>query len=390
MEKRKSAKQFPLAEPNWSSPAFLADPYAHYRRLRESDPVHWDESRGSWLIFRYADVDAVLRDDRRFSARQGYAISMLVTDPPEHTRLRSLVNKAFTARAVRELAPRIQEIVDGLLDAVSGRGEMDAIAGFAYPLPITVIAELLGVDPERRDFFRRASVPIAVALGPVRNPQLAMNAFAGRNELLLYFDELIRRRRANPRDDLVSAMIQAEDRGDFLTHAELLGMMLLLLVGGHETTVNLIGNGLLALLRNPDQLARFRDTPGNERTAIDELLRYDSPVQYSGRVAKEDVDLGGVTVRAGESVRMIFGSANHDPEFFADPDSLDVTRNPNEHLAFGYGTHFCLGAQLARLEGEIALTTLVRRFPELRLTGADVRWRPAPVLRGLEALPVQF
>jgi cytochrome P450 len=390
MEKRKSAKQFPLAEPNWSSPAFLADPYAHYRRLRESDPVHWDESRGSWLIFRYADVDAVLRDDRRFSARQGYATSMLVTDPPEHTRLRSLVNKAFTARAVRELAPRIQEIVDGLLDAVSGRGEMDAIAGFAYPLPITVIAELLGVDPERRDFFRRASVPIAVALGPVRDPQLAMNAFAGRNELLLYFDELIRRRRANPRDDLVSAMIQAEDRGDFLTHAELLGMMLLLLVGGHETTVNLIGNGLLALLRNPDQLARFRDTPGNERTAIDELLRYDSPVQYSGRVAKEDVDLGGVTVRAGESVRMIFGSANHDPEFFADPDSLDVTRNPNEHLAFGYGTHFCLGAQLARLEGEIALTTLVRRFPELRLTGADVRWRPAPVLRGLEALPVQF
>jgi cytochrome P450 len=167
-------------------------------------------------------------------------------------------------------------------------------------------------------------------------------------------------------------------------------MMLLLLVGGHETTVNLIGNGLLALLRNPDQLARFRDTPGNERTAIDELLRYDSPVQYSGRVAKEDVDLGGVTVRAGESVRMIFGSANHDPEFFDDPDSLNVTRSPNEHLAFGYGTHFCLGAQLARLEGEIALTTLVRRFPELRLTGADVRWRPAPVLRGLEALPVQF
>jgi cytochrome P450 len=379
-----------MPEPDWTSPAFLADPYAYYRHLRETDPVHFDAGRGAWLITRYDHVMAIVRDDERFSARQGYATSMLVTDPPEHTRLRSLVNKAFTAQAVRKLAPRIQEIVDDLLDDVTARGEMDVIADFAYPLPITVIAELLGVDPDRRDFFRRASVPVAIALGPVRDPQLAMNAFAGRNQLLLYFDDLIQRRRAEPRDDLVSAMIQAEDRGNFLSHAELLGMMLLLLVGGHETTVNLIGNGLLALLRHPGQLAILRESDGNERIAIDELLRYDSPVQYSGRVARQDTELGGRTIRAGQSVRMLFAAANRDPAIFPDPDTLDITRDPNPHLAFGYGTHFCLGAQLARLEGQIALSTLVRRFPKLKLTTTDIRWRPAPVLRGLEALPVTF
>jgi cytochrome P450 len=387
MDMRKSAKR---TSPDWASQTFLADPYSYYREMRESDPVHWDAERGSWLLFRYADVDAVMRDDGRFSAQQGYATSMLFTDPPEHTRLRSLVNRAFTARAVRELIPRIHEIVDGLLDSVADRGEMEAIADFAYPLPITVIGELLGVEPERQDFFRRASRPIAVALGPTRDAQTAMDAASGREELVQYFDELIQRRRAAPRDDLVSAMIQAEDRGDFLTHKELLGMMLLLLVGGHETTVNLIGNGLLAMLRNPVQLAIFRDTEGGERAAIEEMLRFDSPVQYSGRVARTEVELGGHTIHAGQGVRMIFGAANHDPEVFSDPDSLDVTRDPNPHLAFGYGTHFCLGAQLAKLEGEIALSTLVRRFPKLRLTGAKLRWRPAPVLRGLEALPVQF
>lgn len=386
MEQRNPAKQ----SPDWSSPAFLADPYSHYMHMRETDPVHWDASRRSWLLFRYADVEAVLRDDASFSARQGYAPSMLVSDPPEHTRLRSLVNKAFTARAVRNMAPRIQEIIDSLLDDVAGRGEMDAIAAFAYPLPITVIGELLGVDPDRREFFREASVPLALALGPVRDPQLAMNALAGRFELMTYFDELIQRRRAEPRDDLVSAMIQPEDAGDFLTHQELLGMMLLLLVGGHETTVNLIGNGLLALLGNPDQLEAFRANEGSERTAIDEILRYDSPVQYSGRIARKDVAIGGTTIRAGQTVRMIFGAANRDPAVFRDPDRFDVARDPNEHLAFGYGTHFCLGAQLARLEGELALSTLVRRFPKLRLASTEVRWRSAPVLRGLESLPVTF
>ena len=376
---------------DWVSPEFLADPYVYYRRLRESDPVHFDKARGSWVLTRYADVAAALRDDERLSAeQQPVATSMLVSDPPDHTRLRSLVAKAFTPRTVSQLTPRIHDIVDGLLNDASTRGEMDAIAEFAYPLPITVIAELLGVEPERREFFRSESQKIAVALGPITDPMVAMRATEGRNELLAYFSMLIEKRREAPRDDLISALVQAEDRGDFLNHGELLAMLLLLLVGGHETTVNLIGNGLLALLRHPDQLERLRTQDGIEKRAVEELLRFDSPVQYSGRVVATDFELGGKRIRAGEGVRMILGAANRDPEVFADPDMLDISRDPCPHLAFGAGIHFCLGAQLARLEAQIALPAVVRRFPELRIATDDLRWRPAAVLRGLEALPVAF
>jgi len=373
---------------DWLSQEFLADPYPHYKALRESDPVHFDDSRGSWLLFRYADVEPALRDNERFSAEQQPGGSMLVTDPPDHTRLRTLVSKAFTPRTVSALAPRIQALVDELLDAAAARGEMDAIADFAYPLPITVIAEMLGVEPQRRDFFRAASQKIAVAMGPITDMGVALRAMEGRNELLAYFEEIIPKRKADPRDDLISALVRAEDRGDFLTHGELLAMLLLLLVGGHETTVNLIANGLLALLRNPDQLGLLRTEEGIEKRAVEELLRYDSPVQYSGRVAKKDVAIGGKRIRAGEGVRMIVASANRDPEVFADPETLDLRRDPNPHVAFGAGVHFCLGAQLARLEGQIALSTTVRRFPRLRLATEKLRWRPAPVLRGLETLPV--
>jgi cytochrome P450 len=379
-----------LASVDWLSQEFLADPYSHYRALRESDPVHWDETRGSWLLTRYHDVAAALRDDHNLSAEQGPAFSMLVTDPPDHTRLRSLVSKAFTARTVQQLSSRIQEIVDKLLDGIAGRGEMEVIADFAYPLPITVIAELMGVEPERQDFFRQASQKIAVALGPIADPAVAMRAFEGRTELLQYFHELIAKRRSDPRDDLISGLLAAEDRGDFLSHQELLGMLLLLLVGGHETTVNLIANGLLALVRNPDQLDLLRTGDGVEKRAVEEMLRYDSPVQYSGRVARRDFELGDKTLRAGDGVRMIVAAANRDPEVFAEPDVLDLTRDPCPHLAFGSGIHFCLGAQLARLEGQIAISTAVRRFPALHLASDDLHWRPAPVLRGLEALPVTF
>jgi len=267
---------------------------------------------------------------------------------------------------------------------------MEVIADFAYPLPITVIAELIGVEPERQDFFRQASQKIAVALGPITDPAVAMRAFEGRTELLQYFDELIAKRRTDPREDLISALLAAEDRGDFLSHQELLGMLLLLLVGGHETTVNLIANGLLALLRNPDQLELLRTDDGIGKRAIEELLRYDSPVQYSGRVARKDLEIGAKTIRAGDGVRMIVAAANRDPEVFAEPDTLDLRRDPCPHLAFGSGIHFCLGAQLARVEGQIAISTAVRRFPALRQASEDLRWRPAPVLRGPEALPVTF
>jgi cytochrome P450 len=315
---------------------------------------------------------------------------MLGSDPPDHTRLRTLVNKAFTPRTIRQLTSRIHELVDGFLDRVAGRGEMEAITDFAYPLPITVIAEMLGVPGDDRDFFRDASQKIAVALGPIEDMQVAMRAMEGRNQLVSYFNELIPKRKDEPRDDLITALLGAEESGDFLGHGELLAMLLLLLVAGHETTVNLIGNGLLALLRHPDQLERLRHEEGIERQAVEELLRYDSPVQMTGRIAKEDIEIGGKVVRAGQGVSTVLASANRDPEVFDDPDTLDLTRDPCNHLSFSAGIHFCLGAQLARLEGQIALSTIVRRFPDLRLASDDLRWRPAPILRGLEALPVTF
>jgi cytochrome P450 len=382
---------------DWTSPDFLADPYSQYKRLRETEPVHFNEARGGWILTRYKDMVDVLRDDERFSAERGPVPagdgaprSMLGSDPPDHTRLRTLVNKAFTPRTVRSLTARIQEVVDGLIDSVSDRGEMEAITDFAYPLPITVIAEMLGVPSEDRDFFRDQSQKIAVALGPIEDMQVALRAMDGRNHLVDYFNELIPKRKQEPRDDLISAMLEAEQSGDFLNHAELLAMLLLLLVAGHETTVNLMGNGLLALLRNPDQLDRLRNEQGIERQAVEELLRYDSPVQMTGRVAKVDLEIDGKPIRAGQGVSTIVASANRDPEAFEDPDTLNLTREPCNHLSFSAGIHFCLGAQLARLEGQIALSTLVRRFPNLELASEDLKYRPAPILRGLEALPVRF
>jgi cytochrome P450 len=267
---------------------------------------------------------------------------------------------------------------------------MEAINDFAYPLPITVIAELLGVPASDRDFFRDASQKIAVALGPIEDMQVAMRAMEGRNQLVDYFNELIPKRKNVPADDLITALLQAEESDDFLSHGELIAMLLLLLVAGHETTVNLIGNGMLALLRNPDQMERLRAEDGIGRQAIEELLRYDSPVQMTGRLAKVDLEIGGKQIRAGQGVSTVVAAANRDPEVFADPDRLDLTREPCNHLSFSAGIHFCLGAQLARLEGQIALTTIARRFPNLKLATDELTYRPAPILRGLEALPVTF
>jgi cytochrome P450 len=249
---------------------------------------------------------------------------------------------------------------------------------------------MLGVPAEDRNFFRDASQKIAVALGPIEDMAVAMSALEGRNQLVQYFNDLIPKRKSDPRDDLLTALLEVEDDGDVLSHGELLAMLLLLLVAGHETTVNLIGNGLLALLRHPDQFERLRTEDGIGRQAIEELLRYDSPVQMTGRIAKEDVEIGGKHIKAGQGVSTVVGAANRDPDAFPDPDVLDLTREPCNHLSFSAGIHFCLGAQLARLEGQIALTTLVKRLPTLQLATEDLTWRPAPILRGLEALPVTF
>jgi hypothetical protein len=388
--KRMTTALKPIPPSGWTSPAFLADPYPHYRALRAVDPVHFDADRQRWILTRHPDVGMVLRDTDAFTAEQEMAQSMLVKDPPDHTRLRALVSKAFTPRSVRELTPRIEQIIDDLLDAVRGETRIELISQFAYPLPITVIAEMLGVDHDRRDFFRDASQKIAVAIGPITDAAVAKRAASGRNALLSYFDELIERRRREPRDDLISALIAVEDGGETLSHRELLAMLLLLLIGGHETTVNLIANGILALLRSRDQFELWASTPGIETLAVEELLRYDAPVQYSGRVARVDTEIAGKRIRAGDKVRAMIAAANRDPDVFERPDDVDLQRQVCPHLSFGVGVHTCLGAPLARLEGAIAISALVRRFPAMRLADELLIYRPASVLRGLEELHVQL
>jgi cytochrome P450 len=372
----------------WGSQSFLRDPYPFYQDRRETEPVWYDERRGTWTLFRYEDVHRALRDDENLTAERSGSRSMLSSDPPAHTRLRAFAARAFTAKSVRALRPRVEAIIDELLAGVRHASEMDVISQFAYPLPLTVIAELLGVEIEQRDFFRDASRRIAVALGPLDNPQVALQAIQAREELIRYFDGLVSRKRAEPGDDLVSALVATESEQEGLTCEELQDMLVLLLVGGHETTVNLIANGLLALLRRPEAFEMLRKGDVGEEQAVEELLRYDAPVQYTGRTAVKDCEIGGREIRKDDLVRMALASANRDPEKFNDPDTLELGREPNPHLAFGAGIHYCLGAPLARLEGRLAITALIRRFPRMQLSDVELRYRPATVLRGLDALPV--
>jgi len=386
-------------------PEFVADPYPTYHRLRTEDPVH-HSPLGFWVLTRYEDVVGSLRDPRlakeaiaTFVAERlgitpvGIGLSMLDRDPPDHTRLRGLVSKAFTPRVVEVLRPHIQQIVDGLLDRVEGRGEMDLIEDFAYPLPVVVICEMLGVPVEDRDRFKTWGLDIArgldaVLLGP--ESEVVKRSSASRMALADYFRELIARRRAEPRADMLTDLIAAEEAGDKLTENELLATCILLLVAGHETTVNLIGNGSLALLRHPDQLQRLRDNPGLIGTAVEELLRFDGPVQRTARIPSADIAIGGKVIPKGDMVMPFIGAADRDPAQFPEPDRLDIGRTDNRHIAFGWGIHFCLGAPLARVEGQIAINTLVRRLPKLALATEAPAFRQSLTLRGLSALPVTF
>lgn len=400
--------------PELFTPDFKADPYPVYANLRETSPIHRvtpPEGQSFWVISRYADVDAVLRDNR-FSknwrsvmtpeqlaqmpevspAFETLSHNMLSLDPPDHTRLRMLVSKAFTPRVIEQLRPRIQSIADDLLDAVQDKGTMDLIDGYAFPLPITVITDMLGVPIADQDKFRVWSNTIVSGSGvwgsgPTEEQIAAAQAFI--DYLRAFFAE----KRANPGDDLTSALIQAEEAGDTLSEEELYAMIFLLLIAGHETTVNLIGNGMLALLQHPDQMALLRSNPGLIKPAIEELLRYEPPVETStGRFASEDIEIGGTLISKGEIVMVAIAAANRDPERFTNPDMLDITRTPNPNLSFGKGIHYCLGAPLARLEGEIAINTLLRRMPNLRLNMApeEVARRPGILLRSLTRLPVAF
>jgi cytochrome P450 len=362
------------------------------------------------LVTRYEDVLAIFKDERFVKdwrkvltpeqlaqipqippVIEPLSKNMLETDPPDHERLRALVSKAFTPRLIERMRPRIQAIVDSLLDAVEDKGEMDLIDDYAFPLPITVIAELLGVPSEDRNKFRAWSDAAvsgnatAEYLEKVLVPH--MQAFSD------YLLEMFEEKRENPTDDLISALVRAEEAGERLSEDELLGMVFLLLVAGHETTVNLIGNGMLALLQYPDQLQKLRKDPSLIKSAVEELLRYDAPVEISPeRFAREDVTIGGTVIPKGEMVRVVIAAADRDPERFSDPDVLNITRTDNRHLAFGKGIHHCLGAPLARMEGQIAINTLLRRMPRLRLQKPpeSLSWRPGMVMRGLQGLPVEF
>jgi pimeloyl-[acyl-carrier protein] synthase len=380
---------------------FRQDPYPLYQYLLATAPVQWNDVLQAWTLARYSDVVSSLTD-ARFSAdrtRQGLpdetmyqvAKSMLVSDPPDHTRLRALVQKAFTPRIIEGLRPRILAIVGELLDRMAekqaGAGSIDLIADLAYPLPVVVIAELLGVPPEDRVKFHEWSAVMAANLDPLVAPDVAGRLIEAREGLHAYLRGIIAERRREPRADLISALVEVEERGDALSEPELVVMCTLLLIAGHETTVNLIGNGMLALMRNPDQLKALRADPGMLTSAIEELLRYDSPVQLTARIALEPVAFGNHTVEPGQWILPLLGAANHDPAQFTDPETLDLERNPNPHVAFGRGIHFCLGAPLARLEGQLAIGAVVRRFSNMQLAGEPVR-RKQITLRGLQSLPV--
>jgi hypothetical protein len=316
---------------------------------------------------------------------------MLSSDPPEHTRLRGLVSKAFTFKAVEQLRPRIQQIVDELLDDVQAKARMDIIWDLAYPLPVIVIAELLGVPSEQRDTFKRWSDDIVATLGgPMAAPETRERGRQSAIEMADYFRTVIAERRKSPKNDLLSGLVAAEERGDFLSEDELIATCILLLAAGNETTTNLIGNGTLALLRNPDQLDRFRADPSLAESAVEEMLRYDGPVQGTARVATERLELGGKTVEEGQICFCLIAAGDRDPAHFPKPDVLDLARQDNRHIAFGFGIHFCLGAPLARAEAQIAFPTLLRRMPNLRLASEQVEWGGTFILRGLKSLAVEF
>lgn len=394
-----------------SSAEFKADPFPFYARCRAEAPVvkvAMPDGQEAWLVTRYDDVAMVLKDDRfiknRFSAMSYEQLkkqpwvpkmflpllhNMLDQDPPVHTRLRALVHKAFSPRLVDEMQDRIAALAAELLDGVERRGRMDLIRDFSLPIPTTIIAEMLGVPVKDRHKFHRWSSRIIAA-----NSRHAMlTAIPGTWLFLRYIRRMTAARRARPQDDLVTALVQAQDEGGKLSDDELVAMIVLLIVAGHETTVNLIGSGMLALMTHPDQLERLRNEPALIKSAVEELLRFTSPVETgTERFAREDVTLHGVTIPKGETIFAAIASANRDERQFPRADELDIAREPNRHLAFGLGIHFCLGAPLARLEGQIAIGALVERLADLRLAvdPASLRWRPGLVLRGLKSLPVGF
>ena len=420
-------------------PDIRSDPYPFYKQLREQDPVHWDEEMGFWVLTRYDDIASLYTDDR-FSRAQGlmrgferlskddqriarpvyhsFSKTVFYADPPYHTHLRGLMNHAFTPRRVELLRPTIQRIVDELLTAAQSDGGMDIIPAVAYPLPVMVIAELLGLPADDREHFKQWSDDLFAILGTVRHkPQHLLDRAAhSLAEMTDYIRKLSQKRREDPQDDLLSALLLATDdesdsyayhhdmppshaSGELmrersadstLSEEELVANINILLSTGHETTTHLIGNGLLAFLQHPDQKQILHERPALLSAAIEEILRYDNPVQITYRSGLKDAEINGKTIHAGDLVNTIIGSANRDPNRFIAPDRFDITRSEGRHLGFGLGVHFCIGAPLVRLEAEVAFETILRRFPNLRLATDELQWQEHPIFRGLKSLPVSL
>jgi pimeloyl-[acyl-carrier protein] synthase len=428
----------PLSLLNLQREELRTDPYPFYEQLRSQDPVHWDEEMGFWVLTRYSDIESLYTDER-FSRAQGlmrgfqrlsetdreiagpvyhsFSKTVFYADPPYHTHLRGLMNHAFTPRRVERLRVPIQRIVDELLDAAQSRNEMDVVQDLAYPLPVMVIAELLGLPAEDRGRFKKWSDDLFAILGTVRpkSHHLLERAAQSLDEMSEYVNELSLDRRQDPRDDLLTALLSvSEDDGSMdahhqhgslpvhggereirehkaastLTGEELVANVNILLSTGHETTTHLLGNGLLALLRNPDQMQRLKDEPALLSKAIEEMLRYDNPVQITYRSVLEDTEIRGRPIRKGDLVNTIIASANRDPERFSHPDRFDIIRSEGRHVGFGVGIHFCIGAPLVRLEAEILFETILRRFPRLALATESLEWQEHPIFRGLKSLPV--
>jgi pimeloyl-[acyl-carrier protein] synthase len=389
-------------------PEVLANPYPLYHRLRSEDPVHWDHFLHAWVVTRYADVIKVFQ---RFSANRTptpeqltalglssltplaevMVLQMLFLDPPNHGRVRGLASKAFTPRRVEVLRSHIQDITNDLLDAVQDKRQMDVIADLAYPLPAIVTAELLGVPTSDWKQLTTWSGDFAQVLGNFQhNPERAPKVMQSLEEMVAYFRAAVRDQRERPRDGLISALVSAEIDGDRLTEEELVANIIVTMVGGQETTTNLIGNGLLTLLRHRDQMEKLQADFSLIPSAVEELLRYESPSQHTARLAPEDVMLGGKMIRERQAVIAVMGAANRDPERFPDPDRLDICRQDNRHVAFAWASHFCFGAPLARIEGQIAFETVLRRMPNLELAPGPITWRENLGLRGLTALPITY
>jgi cytochrome P450 len=396
-----------MSSPMTMSPLFPPElqrnPYPIYQMMREHQPVLYLEPMNLWMVFRYDDVRTVLSDHGRFSSRydqmvpgaegaaKGPASSLITSDPPRHTQVRSLVTRAFTPKAVAALEPRIEAITNELLDRVVPSGELDLIHDFAYPLPVIVIAELLGIPAADRDRFKHWSDEVVASADALVGGGMGAQSAQANAEMYSYFRAIIAERRRSPREDLISALLAAEIEGERLNEADLLSLCWLLLVAGNETTTNLIGNAVLTLLEHPEELARLKANPELLPSAIEETLRYRSPVQFMFRTTTAEVELAGRTIPARSLVVASIGSANRDEARFPEAERFEIGRDPNPHIAFGQGIHFCLGAPLARLEGRVALEAILRRLPELRRVN-DAELEPARgfIIHGVKSLPLAF